>query len=184
METPRIRAAIPADAAAIAKVHVDTWRSIYSDLVPAEFLQSLSYESRAQYWHNAIEQDEPSFFHVAEDSEVGIIGFSAAGPERTGDTNYKGELYAIYMLTEQQGKGVGKKLVLTIARQFLSEDVTSLLVWVLRENSFRDFYIALVGEYVREQEIEIGGAKLIEEALVGGIFATWLKAPHRNKGIK
>ncbi len=142
---------------------MDTWRSTYSGLVPAEFLQSLKYESRAQYWRGALEDEGPSFVLVAEDLNQNVIGFSAAGLERTEDTNYKGELFAINVLAEQQGKGIGRQLVQTLARQFLSKGVTSLLVWVLRENAFRDFYIALGAEYVREQEIEIGDAKLIEE---------------------
>ncbi|BDI14956.1 hypothetical protein ANSO36C_07580 [Nostoc cf. commune SO-36] len=45
-----IREANLADAPAIAKVHVDTWRTTYSNLMPAKFLADLSYEERETKW--------------------------------------------------------------------------------------------------------------------------------------
>jgi hypothetical protein len=40
----RVREANPTDAAAIAKVHVDSWRTTYKSIVPDDFLANLSYE--------------------------------------------------------------------------------------------------------------------------------------------
>ncbi|EPZ52573.1 hypothetical protein [Alicyclobacillus acidoterrestris] len=39
-----IRKAVPDDAAGVAKVHVDSWRTTYREIVNDEFLASLSYE--------------------------------------------------------------------------------------------------------------------------------------------
>ena len=39
----RIRAAKPADAGSLARVHVDSWRSTYTGILPDEFLAGLSY---------------------------------------------------------------------------------------------------------------------------------------------
>ena len=49
MET-HIRAAKPADAGAMARVHVDTWRTTYAGIVPAEHLAGLSYQARGKMW--------------------------------------------------------------------------------------------------------------------------------------
>jgi hypothetical protein len=38
-----IRPATPADSSAIARVHIDCWRTTYAGLVPAEYLARLSY---------------------------------------------------------------------------------------------------------------------------------------------
>ena len=41
-----VREAVPADARAIARVHVDSWRTTYRDIVPDSVLSQLSYEER------------------------------------------------------------------------------------------------------------------------------------------
>ena len=46
----QIRAAVPEDAASMARVHVDSWRSTYAGIVPAEYLAGLSYPNRESLW--------------------------------------------------------------------------------------------------------------------------------------
>ena len=45
----KIRRATSSDAANIAKVHVDSWRTTYQNVLPTDFLESLSYEKRKNY---------------------------------------------------------------------------------------------------------------------------------------
>jgi hypothetical protein len=40
----RIREATLADAEGVARVHVDTWRSAYKEMVPDSYLDGLNYE--------------------------------------------------------------------------------------------------------------------------------------------
>jgi hypothetical protein len=47
---PRIRPATLADAAAIAKVHVEAWRETYRGLVPDSVLAGLSVERGVRAW--------------------------------------------------------------------------------------------------------------------------------------
>jgi len=49
-----IRQADIADAKAIAKVHVDSWRTTYANIVPDDYLTNLSYESREHNWQKTI----------------------------------------------------------------------------------------------------------------------------------
>jgi len=37
----------------MAKVHVDTWRAAYRDILPAGFLASLSYQTTTEGWQKA-----------------------------------------------------------------------------------------------------------------------------------
>ena len=48
----KIRKADLANTKGIAKVHVDSWRTTYANILPEEYLQNLSYESREQIWMN------------------------------------------------------------------------------------------------------------------------------------
>jgi len=49
-----IRKATFDDAAAIARIHVGTWRVAYTDIVPDDFLANLSEEKRTQSWRDQL----------------------------------------------------------------------------------------------------------------------------------
>lgn len=160
-----IRPADPADAAGIARVHVDTWRTTYRGIVPDEFLAELSYAQRQAAWERHLcEPGESSCVYVAESDDRQVVGFADGGPERSGDAIYRGELYAIYILEPWQQQGIGRALVARVARWLVDHGYTSMLVWVLAQNPSRRFYEALGVTYLRSQMITIGGTSLEEIA--------------------
>lgn len=161
-----IRPARPEDAPGIARVHVDSWRTTYQGIMPEEVLAKLSYPAREQRWVEMLanaERDNHSIF-VAADEGGHIVGFSDGGPEREGDPEYTGELYAIYLLKEYQGRGLGRLLTEAVAKSNLQAGYPSMLVWVLVANPARNFYLHLGGQEVKVKQIELGGAKLGEIA--------------------
>jgi ribosomal protein S18 acetylase RimI-like enzyme len=158
----RIRAATPADAHAIAIVHVASWRTTYAGIVPDAVLRQLSVAQRARYWQRVLANVQPpQQVFVAVDNER-VAGFAAAGRERAGDPLYKGEILAIYLLQSHQRQGIGRRLVGAAAAHLLAEGLDTLLIWVLEANPARRFYAALGGHPVREQMIRIGGVDLLE----------------------
>jgi GNAT superfamily N-acetyltransferase len=160
-----IREAEITDAAAIARVHVDSWRTTYVGIVPTEHLAGLSYDQREQEWRGTLSvPTELEFVYVAQDTTGNVIGFAWGGPERGGHDAYKGELFAIYLLDEHQRQGVGKQLLFRVAKRFLQQGIQSMLVWVLADNPSRRFYETLGGQLVSEQKITIGGVDLLEVA--------------------
>jgi len=160
-----IRPAHQTDAEAIAKVQVDTWRSTYKGILSDDFLAALSYEQRAKAWHNILSDPKPNqFAYVAMQDAKEVIGFAVGGQERTGDTEYTGELYALYVLETFQRQGLGHRLTATLARSCIDAGLGSLLVWVLEGNPCRRFYEALGGERLRDKQINVGGAQLVEIA--------------------
>ena len=95
----RVRESDVNDAAAIARVHVDVWRTTYVGIVPDEYLAGLAYEPREQMWRQSLaDRARPECTLVAENDQRVIIGFATGGPEREGNTIYRGELRAIYLL--------------------------------------------------------------------------------------
>jgi ribosomal protein S18 acetylase RimI-like enzyme len=159
-----IRDAIHTDAPAIAHVHVDTWRATYRGIMPDDYLDNLSYDTRAAFWARLISDPfTPSFVHVAEDDSGGIVGFVSGGPPQSDVSGYDGELYAIYVLPEAQGKGIGRKLVQACAQTLKERGITSMLLWVLKDNApSRAFYESLGGQTLNEQQFELGGSTLTE----------------------
>jgi len=163
--TVSIRRAIPSDAMGIANVHVDSWRTTYRGIVPDEHLAALSYDKSSERWSNRLMKNDDRYaMFVAEDESGKIIGFADGGPERSGDTIYDGELYAIYLLQAYQRQGIGASLVGYVVRYLLEAQFRSMLVWVLVGNPSRRFYEVLGGQTVREGQIEISGKPLLEIA--------------------
>src|ERR1700694_1696959 len=149
------------DATEIARVHVATWRSAYHDLLPDDFLASLSEAHYTDRWRRVI-GDGSSRVFVVEEPE-GIAGFASGGRERAGESGFAGELYAIYVLDSAQRRGHGRELVRAVAGALRKMAVPDMIVWVLRDNTgARQFYERLGGIYVRAQPITIGTATLEE----------------------
>jgi ribosomal protein S18 acetylase RimI-like enzyme len=160
-----IRPATAHDAAAIANVHVESWRTTYKGIVPDDFLAGLSDAPREQIWRQVlINPGSPSFVYVAEGGRGQVVGFVSGGPERRGHPVYTGELYAIYLLAAYQGQGIGRQLVRSLTSRLRREGLTALLLWVLAENPSRIFYERLGGRPVEEKTVTIGGVPLVEVA--------------------
>lgn len=156
----KIRAAELSDAGGIAKVHVDSWRTTYKNIIPEEFLENLSYQSREELWINIIPK---GIVFVAENDEGQIVGFSSGGKERSGDyEEYQGELSSIYILKEFQGQGIGKALVKSVTKELGKSGMNTMLVFVLADNNSTLFYEAMGGKVIDKIEVEIAGKKLYE----------------------
>jgi GNAT superfamily N-acetyltransferase len=174
----KLRDATSDDADAIGRVHVDSWRTAYSGIVPDAHLATLSPVTRAGRWRKFLADAAGARFILVADDDAGeLIGFAAGGPERSGDPNYLGELYAIYLVASHWRRGVGRELARAVARRLAATGTRSMLVWVLEANTRgRTFYETLGGVVVRTQPIEIGGAQLIEIAYGWSDLAALLKS--------
>jgi GNAT superfamily N-acetyltransferase len=161
-----VRAARLQDAASIARVHVDSWRSTYPGIVPDKVLTHLSYSDRETRWHNILVEHTQSVY-VAEDDQGQVVGFAAGGPCRVDVAGYDGELYAIYLYDTAQGRGLGRQLMRQVAHQLAASGCTALLVWVLADNPARGFYEALGGVYITEKQVDIGGDQPLREVAYG-----------------
>jgi len=164
-----IRKAKIEDAGAIAHVQVESWKTTYVGIVSDVFLNSLNKEERTQRWQEQILADNISIL-VAEDEtlvaedETGIFAFAAGGEVREKIDDYDAELYAIYLLRERQGQGVGRTLGLALASALQTKGFTNMLVWVLEQNPSVSFYERLGAVQIARKVINIGGADLQELA--------------------
>ena len=160
-----VRPALAADAAAIAHVHVASWRSTYAGLLSDEFLESLDEAIYEQRWARALNEGSSRVYVASGGSD--IVGFASCGRERAGEDGYAGELYAIYVLREAQRHGHGRRLVEAAVGGLRDLGLADMIVWVLRDNApARRFYERLGGIYVRTQPITMG-ATLLQEVSYG-----------------
>jgi ribosomal protein S18 acetylase RimI-like enzyme len=107
-----VRDAAPADAAAIASIHVRCWQHAYVGIVPQPLLDSLDVAQKRAMWERALAGDSPArgATLVSEDEHEDITGFVQVGAS-TGDDPDLGVLYAIYLEPEAIGTGVGRALL-------------------------------------------------------------------------
>jgi GNAT superfamily N-acetyltransferase len=145
------------DAADIARVHVASWRTTYSGLLPDRYLDAMDTRDYEESWARTIRDPfRRSVVFVAEEAGR-VVGFASCGQERDGDARYDGELYAIYLLREAQRRGHGRALVEAAAAALALRGMTSMVVWVLRGNApARAFYERLGGAYLRERPLDMG----------------------------
>jgi ribosomal protein S18 acetylase RimI-like enzyme len=159
-----IRTATDADVPAMARVNVDSWRSAYRGIVPDAHLAGLSYPKQQERLRRYMATPGTVYF-VADSIEAGVVGYVTGGRERTGDPQFTGEIYAIYILPQHHRRGIGRALIQAWTANMRQAGFNSALVWALADNMPAiNFYQRLGARPVREQMIEIGGASLRETA--------------------
>jgi len=152
-----IRVATLQDARAIARVHVESWRTTYAGIVPAEYLASLDVGQREVSWREWLPLDIDVF--VAEvDGEV--VGFVGGGAIREPVEGFDAELFAIYLLRDAQRRGIGMALLKRLAGSLKARGYRSMMAWVLEDNSSGEFYSRSGGVRVASKEMEVGGVML------------------------
>ncbi|GGO02931.1 GNAT family N-acetyltransferase [Saccharibacillus kuerlensis] len=162
----RIRFAKPEDAAGIAQVHVDSWKTTYKGIVSDTYLNTLSVGERWNRWEKRLmEPDRDEGVMVAENERGQICGFLDFGESReTGRLN-EAELYAVYLLQSEQRKGIGREMFRKMIGELQRRGYRSLMVWVLEQNPAVHFYVRLGAVELERKEIRIGEETFTEIAL-------------------
>ena len=162
MSEMRIRAAWLDDAATIAKVYVETWRSAYAGLVPDDVLTGMSESWQLRQWKAQIVSDNTVM--VAEHPEYGVIGMGSCGLRRDWQFAGSGEIYTLYILPDWQNQGHGRDLLTAMLRAMRSTGFDGAVLWVLARNQSRFFYEAMGGRQVAQRDEQLWQTSLPELA--------------------
>jgi len=145
LTTIRIRSAKRKDADAIAQVQRATWQAAYLGMLPHEILVGFGRQQGGAFWDRVLRRMHGDSVLVAQFDDR-LVGFVSAGPIRERIPGYDGEFYALYVLPEAQGCGIGTALAARAARTLLKHRYRSAVVWVLEDNHLgRRFYERLEG---------------------------------------
>lgn len=134
----RIDLPVPADAAALARVHVTGWREAYGQLLPERFWSEDTLPQRVRTWE-LITRWHPDRLarrvRIARDDAGTPVGFALVGAARDAEPVRELELHALYVLSAWYGTGTGRALL-----EALLADLPACL-WVAEENHrARRFY--------------------------------------------
>jgi ribosomal protein S18 acetylase RimI-like enzyme len=143
-----IREATAADIPALAELHVKTWNATYPDVQ-----KKPTYEIRERQWREAFEVTDGSWFClVIEDQSGELVGFAKGTPYDHRDLpDFAGQLSKIYLLREYQRRGLGRRLVGHVARRFLRQGITSMVLFAEPRNPSCRFYEALGAERLLDE---------------------------------
>jgi ribosomal protein S18 acetylase RimI-like enzyme len=138
-----VRPAVAADAAAIAHVHVTSWRAAYTGLLPEQYLERLSVYERERTWRRRIDGVRPDETILVAERAGAVVGFTSAGTTRDRDADPRsvGEVYAVYLLPEAWGGGAGRRLLERAVAVLAESGFDDAVLWVLETNArARGFY--------------------------------------------
>jgi ribosomal protein S18 acetylase RimI-like enzyme len=128
-----VRAAEPADAIEVARVHVRSWQRAYRGLLPNDYLDGLRAEDRAARYTFGRAGDDSAATIVALDGGA-IQGFATIGPARGEADTKLGELLALYVDPSSWGLGVGRRLLGEARVRLTGRSFTEAILWVLAGN--------------------------------------------------
>ena len=146
----KIREATKQDIAAIRSLAHDTWPVTYKDILPDG---QLRYMMELIYGEQSLTKqfDLGHHFLIAEENKK-QLAFASYNMLKPGI--YK--LQKLYVLPQEQGKGVGKLLMDHVIRNIKEEGATSLLLNVNRHNTAKQVYEHLGFTVIGEEDIDIG----------------------------
>ena len=153
-ESFRLRQVAAADIPALARLHVETFTETHRNGLPG----GPSYQLREQQWCEEFERDDPRrFSFVIEDENGQLVAFAKGVPHDGGVPGYAGELNKIYVLKREQGRGLGRCLLLAVATRFREQGVNSMVLFGDAASPANGFYEAYGAERIHGADGELHG---------------------------
>lgn len=154
---PSVRPARLADARALARIYIETWRSAYPGLLADKVLLDLAPARQEAVWAEVATRGGNSVLLVSETEDGEIAGFVSAGPARPRVPFYRGEVYTLYVDQDHQDRGHGRALLRAAIDALAGHGLAPAILWVLAENPARFFYERLGGSILSRRRDRLGG---------------------------
>jgi GNAT superfamily N-acetyltransferase len=153
--TLQIRDATSDDIRALATLHVRTFNEAHVHGGGG----GPSYELREHQWREAFADVDSRWFCLVIQNESGeLVGFAKGTRHDGGVPGFVGELNKIYLLRRYHRQGLGRLLLCNVARRFLTEGVTSMLLFGDAQSPSNGFYEAFGAERLYSASGEFHGA--------------------------
>jgi len=145
--TVTIRLANNADALPIARLHFHTWQETYRGLAPQTAYDAVTEEVRLARWQSMLSNVESERIIVVAEAEGRLAGFGAAGPASHDIFQGRAEIKFLYVGAAFARMGVGRNLLLHLARRMKEAGYNGVgLGVVVGNNPAIAFYERMGGE--------------------------------------
>jgi ribosomal protein S18 acetylase RimI-like enzyme len=136
-----LRRATPADAAAVGRIHVESWNVAYRGIMPDDVIAKTDLAYRTQSWAERIADRDWPVFVIEEAGQC--VAFCQMVPSRDPDDDPAqiGHLTSLHVLPWLRGKGYGRLIMNHVLGEFRTRGFWAVTLWVLEENlPARRFY--------------------------------------------
>lgn len=111
----KIRLATPDDSQAIASLHTASWRLTYKDTLKPDYLKFIAPKERHETWAQRFASPKENQYVLVAELGSELIGFSCAYLSE--HAKWGSYLDNLHVSKPYQGQGIGKNLLLEMARQ-------------------------------------------------------------------
>ncbi|MFJ3927706.1 GNAT family N-acetyltransferase [Streptomyces sp. NPDC090022] len=125
-----------ADIEAVAAIRVRGWQAAYAGIVPQTYLDAMSVEGDAAQRRQWFSQPGQESRNLVALGDRGPVGWICCGPYRgeVPGPGPVGEVYALYVLPDLIGQGIGRILLDEAHAQMKDQGFEASALWVLRDN--------------------------------------------------
>jgi ribosomal protein S18 acetylase RimI-like enzyme len=156
-----IRAAMPADADALAALHAASWRSSYRGILSDATLGPDLDEERRRHWRAKLGGAGRDDLVLMADDLAFITVWAK------GDPGFGAYIDNLHVHPERRGGGIGRRLLQEAARRLALRGERRAYLWVFDANVRTvEFYLRLGGEIVERGFDEIDGVKVPHSRVV------------------
>lgn len=137
------RDATEEDISELGKLHAITWAETYNAKNP-------NIQLRQYQWQKSFtEENDGSWFCIlVVNKNNEMVGFAKGKINKDEHSQLHGDLNKIYLLSEYQRIGLGKKLFGIVVSRFLSKGVNDMLLFGVPQNPSCKFHEAMGGERI------------------------------------
>jgi ribosomal protein S18 acetylase RimI-like enzyme len=159
-----VRTAVHADADAIGRVQVETWRAAYRGLMPDEAIAGFDLEGRQRMWREGLAREpRPGSATFVAELEGEVVGFASVGRSRDEEAENEGELYAIYLLPSCWDRGIGRALIERAEESMRASGFERAILWVMEGNERGERFYRAAGWSSGGRKLEMfQGAEVAE----------------------
>ena len=147
-----LRPARPADAASIAELHADSWRTAYRGMYRDEYLDGDVVADRMNVWKQRLASPADNQFVLLATEGDDLLGFVCA--YGNSDARWGTLVDNLHVLPGRQGQGLGRRLLGASAiwsRQHYPNALFHL--WVLDGNAKARRFYELLGAKAQESKV-------------------------------
>ncbi|MDD1794542.1 GNAT family N-acetyltransferase [Enterovibrio sp. ZSDZ42] len=126
----RIRQAQLTDAKAIALIHVNSWKTAFSGLMPDAYIRGYTEETRTDEWRHILESQKENVFVAEANNQV--VGFLSYSQSKTDKHTFG--LSKLYLCPSIYGKRVGSLLMETLEDVAKASNIQNITLYVLDKN--------------------------------------------------
>ncbi len=162
-----IRLATQSDFQDIVKIHAESWKDSYSDVLPVEFMDKQIDQELAHHWAKIKIQKEDIVLVAQEES---LIGFAVVWCRPTAFIDN------LHVRPFQRSKKVGSALMKAMAEQLLVKGYKTAYLWVFESNKKAILFYEKLGGIQKEQSWKnIFGYEVLNRKIVWNDFTTICK---------